>query len=261
MQLTDIDGGQTFDFGRISDDYGRYRDIYPVSMYEKLVSLGIGRKGQQILDLGSGTAVLPVNLAHTGAQFTATDISENQIRCGKQIVQERQIPGIRFRVCSAEATGFEDDSFDIVTAAQCFQYFQPEKAAQEIRRVLKPHGLFCKIFMDWLPQEDPLIGEMERLVLRYNPAWSGYGFDHYRYCYPEWAEGRFDIDTIHSYRTYLQFSKENWIGRVRSCRGIGASLSPETAAAFEKEYRQLLEAYTEPLQLLHEIHIELYRAI
>ena len=67
MKLENIDKGKEFDFGLTSDYYAKYRDIYPKSMYDKLISFGIGKVGQKILDLGSGTAVLPVNLAHTGA--------------------------------------------------------------------------------------------------------------------------------------------------------------------------------------------------
>lgn len=260
MRLDSIDKGNEFDFGRVSQDYAAYRDIYPDSMYEKLIRMGIGRAGQEILDLGSGTAVLPVNLYRTGAHFTATDISENQLRCGMAIAKAKQMDNIRFRVCSAEDTGFADNRFDAVTAAQCFQYFNAERAAEEIRRILKPHGLFCKIFMDWLPHEDKVIAEMEQLVLRYNPDWSGSGFQIFRYAYPDWAQGRFVIDTVHSYDVVLRFSKEAWIGRIKSCRGVGAALSKEKTAAFEKEYRAMLAKYAEPLQLRHQIHMELYRS-
>ena len=80
--------------------------MYTKSMYDKLISFGIGRKGQRILDLGSGTAVLPVNLSDTGAEFVATDISENQVRYGKQIVEQKSLTNIRVKVCSAEETSF-----------------------------------------------------------------------------------------------------------------------------------------------------------
>ena len=129
-----------------------------------------------------------------------------------------------------------------------------------LRRVLKPGGLFCKIFMDWLPYEDEVIEEMESLVLKYNPDWKGYGFKKFRYAYPSWAEGRFDIETIHSYDTALEFTKEAWIGRVKSCRGVGASLSEKEIGEFEAEYRDLLKKYSEPLLLKHQVHIEIYRS-
>ena len=135
-----------------------------------------------------------------------------------------------------------------------------DKAAKEIHRVLKSNGLFCKIFMDWLPHEDEKIMEMEQIVLKYNPHWKGGGFKQYQYSFPEWAENRFDISTIHSYNTVLTFTKEQWLGRIKSCRGVGASLLPERIQAFENEYKNILAKYDEPLKLLHQIHIEIYFA-
>ncbi|MBR1731530.1 MAG: class I SAM-dependent methyltransferase [Ruminococcus sp.] len=260
MKLEYIDKGNEFDFGRVSDDYAKYRDIYPKSMYDKLTAAGIGKKSQRILDLGSGTAVLPLNMYQTGADFTATDISENQVRYGEELVKEKGINNIKFKVCPAENTGFEDNSFDVVTAVQCFHYFDADKTADEIRRILKPSGLFCKIFMDWLPFEDEVIGEMESLVLKYNPDWNGKGFRKFKYEFPSWADRKFTVESIDSYDTTLVFSKEAWIGRVKSCRGVGASLTDKKIAEFEEEYRKLLKKYREPLKLKHQINIEIYRS-
>ena len=259
MKLGNIDDGRAFDFGKTSENYAKYRDVYPQSMYDRLTALGVGKPGQSILDLGSGTAVLPVKLAHTGARFTATDISENQVAYGRERAAALGIENIQFRVCSAEDTGFSDCSFDAVTAVQCFHYFNADKAAAEISRVLKPNGIFCKIFMDWLPFEDEKIAEMERLVLKYNPGWSGGGFREFNYSFPAWAEGRFTLDTVRSYDEALTFSKEAWLGRVLTCRGVGASLSADKVAEFEREYRELLEKYDDPLELRHQIHIEIYK--
>ncbi|MBQ3330964.1 MAG: class I SAM-dependent methyltransferase [Ruminococcus sp.] len=261
MKLTHIDNSNDFDFGRTSANYARYRDIYPQSMYDRLIETGIGKEGQHILDLGSGTAVLPINLYHTGAYFTATDIAENQVAVGKELAAQKGMDRISFRVFSAEDIGFDDDSFDAVTAVQCFPYFDAEKAAAEIFRVLKPRGLFGKILMDWLPKEDAVIAEMIDLVQRYNPAWNPEGFNEYEYHFPEWAKDRFTCEKVISYNEALIFTKEAWLGRVLTCRGVGASLSPEKVAEFEKEYREILEKYNDPLQLKHRIHMELYRSI
>ncbi len=261
MKLNHIDNGNEFDFGKTSEAYAEFRDIYPRSMYEKLVSLGIGKKGQKILDLGSGTAVLPINMSGTGAEFTAADISENQIKFGQNLAAAKGIKNINFKVCSAEDTGFKSNSFDIVTAVQCFHYFNAEKAAREINRILKPDGIFCKIFMDWLPFEDEIISEMESLVIKYNPDWSGGGFKEFQYSFPDWANKRFTIEKVYSYNTVLEFTKEQWIGRIKSCRGVGASLSDDKIREFEDKYRLLLEKYSEPLRLKHQIHIEVYKSV
>ena len=59
IRKTTIDGGQGFDFGRTAEVYAKYRDIYPPCLFEKLADMDIGTSGQRILDLGTGTGVLP----------------------------------------------------------------------------------------------------------------------------------------------------------------------------------------------------------
>lgn len=68
-----IDGGRAFDWGRASADYARYRDIYPQEFYDRIKALGICEKGTRVLDIGTGTGVLPRALFGTGARFTGAD--------------------------------------------------------------------------------------------------------------------------------------------------------------------------------------------
>ena len=37
----DIDNGKAFDWGRVSEDYAKYRDIYPDEFYKKIIELGL----------------------------------------------------------------------------------------------------------------------------------------------------------------------------------------------------------------------------
>ena len=90
MQTLDhIDHGKEFDWGLASKDYAKYRDIYPAEFYQKLVDLGLCTKGQFVLDLGTGTGVLPRNMVRFGAKFVGADISK--IKLNKQYnFQNRQ---------------------------------------------------------------------------------------------------------------------------------------------------------------------------
>ena len=87
MDITDpaIDGGRAFDFGRTSADYARFRDIYPAELYNTLAGHGIGISGQNVLDLGTGTAVLPRNMQGFGAKWTGLDISAEQLAQAKRL--------------------------------------------------------------------------------------------------------------------------------------------------------------------------------
>jgi ubiquinone/menaquinone biosynthesis C-methylase UbiE len=57
LKLKNIDNGNTFDFGKTSANYARFRDIYPDVFFETLNEMGIGTTGQKVLDLGTGTGV------------------------------------------------------------------------------------------------------------------------------------------------------------------------------------------------------------
>lgn len=63
-----IDHGKAFDWGQASQDYAKYRDIYPKIFYDKLAELSLGVKGQNVLDLGTGTGVIPRNMYRYGAK-------------------------------------------------------------------------------------------------------------------------------------------------------------------------------------------------
>src|SRR5687767_3553212 len=52
------DGDKVIDWGKTSEDYSVHRPGPPPSFFARLAALGIGREGQRILDLGTGTGVM-----------------------------------------------------------------------------------------------------------------------------------------------------------------------------------------------------------
>ena len=151
----DIDNGKGFDWGKTSEDYAKFRDIYPAEFYQKLHDLGLCTSGQSVLDLGTGTGVLPRNMYKYGAKFIGADISENQIEQARKLSAQAE-QDIEYIVSSAEEVDFPDDSFDTVMACQCFMYFDKSIVLPKIHRLLKDGGHFCITFMAALPDEDEI---------------------------------------------------------------------------------------------------------
>ena len=146
MNIVDkrIDSGKAFAWGRTSDDYAKYRDIYPKEFYDKIVNRNLCISGQLILDLVTGTVVLPRNMYQYGAKWTGTDISDNQIEKAKILSAGMDID---YYAMSAESISFAEHSFDVVTACQCFWYFHHEKIMPVLHSILKPNGRILVLYM------------------------------------------------------------------------------------------------------------------
>lgn len=232
-----IDGGRPFDWGRIAGDYADYRDIYPEEFYGRIAARGLCVDGQRVLDVGTGTGVLPRNMLSYGGIWTGADISEEQIGQAKRLSQGM---GIEYFVSSAEELDLPDESFDVITACQCFWYFDHERTAPFFRRLLKPRGKLLVLYMAWLPFEDEIAGASERLVLEYSPRWSGAGETAHPIDIPNSYFEHFNLAHREEWRLGVPFTRESWHGRMRACRGVGASLSPDVLRLWEDEHRELL---------------------
>lgn len=250
MDIVDsrIDGGKAFDWGRTSADYAKFRDIYPEEFYQKIAARGLCVHGQRVLDLGTGTGVLPRNMYSFGADWVGVDISENQIAQAKRLSDGMRID---FRVSSAENIDFPENSFDVITACQCFWYFKHEQLVPVFRKILKPGGKILVLYMAWLPFEDAVAGESEKLVLKYSPAWSGAGETVHPIFIPDCYDSVFERTWHEEFRLKVHFTRESWNGRMKACRGVGASLSPEEIQRWEMEHLKMLEAFPSEFDVQH----------
>ena len=244
-----IDNGNPFDWGRTSEDYARFRDIYPEKFYRKILDRNLCTDGQSVLDLGTGTGVLPRNMYRYGAKWTAADISENQIAQARILSEGMDID---YHVTATEDINFPDDSFDVVTACQCFWYFDHETLMPKFWRMLRQGGSILVLYMAWLPFEDKIAGESEKLVLKYNPDWSGAGETVHPIWIPDCYKEKFELVYHEEFLLHVPFTRESWNGRLKACRGIGASLSETEIANWEEEHKKLLvQIAPEKFDILH----------
>lgn len=233
-----IDNGIPFDWGKTSENYAKYRDIYPPKFYQKIIERNLCVKGQRVLDVGTGTGVLPRNMYKYGAEWVGTDISENQIMKAKELSDGMNID---YYTVATEDIAFQNETFDVITACQCYWYFDHEKTMPKFHQILKSNGHILFLYMAWLPYDDKIAGASEELVLKYNPKWSGCGERIHPIEIPDCYMEKFELTYHEEFPIKVLFTRNSWNGRMKACRGIGASLTDKEIAMWEQEHINLLE--------------------
>lgn len=232
--------GRVIDFGRTAADYERHRPGFPDSFYERLVSLGWIEKGNCALDLGTGTGTLALGLATSGLDVIGLDIAPELLDVARAAAQERVLSAL-FEVGRAEKTGYGDATFDLVSAGQCWWWFDSDDAITEVKRILAPGGRLLICSFSYLTLPGSVANRTEQLILEHNPSWdkAGWGGVH-----PEQVQaldvGGFEQVESFSYVIDVPFSHVGWRGRMRTCNGVGSTLDTEQVEAFDADLAEVL---------------------
>jgi SAM-dependent methyltransferase len=228
------------DFGATSEDYARHRAGFPDSLFERLASLGIGRSGQAVVDLGTGTGSLARGFARRGCRVVGIDPAEAMLQAARRLDAAAGL-SVEYRVARAEETGLSDAAFDIAAAGQCWHWFDRPRAAAEVARVVKPDGVLVIAHFDWIPLAGNMVRATEELIERHNRDWKlGRGLG----VHPLWLRdlgeaGYRKIETF-SYDVDVSYTPEAWRGRIRASAGVGGSMTAEEVERFDNELSRLL---------------------
>jgi len=229
------------DFGATADDYRRYRAGFPDSLFERLDPMGIGRPGQEIVDLGTGTGSLARGFARRGCCVIGIDPDSRLLAQARELDGEAGVE-VDYRIGRAEETALAAGSVDVVAAGQCWHWFDRTAAAREASRILRPDGRILIAHFDWIPLPGNLVEATEKLILVHSPSWPGAGgVGVYAPWLRDLGEAGFrEIETF-SYDLDAPYTPEAWRGRVRASGGVGGMLSEPEVAAFDRELESLLE--------------------
>jgi SAM-dependent methyltransferase len=232
--------GRTVDFGEAAGDYASHRAGFPPQFFERIAAQFGLRPGMGALDLGTGTGTVARGLAGLGLDVQAIDPSDALM--AQACVRDAQAGvTIDYHVGRAEALPFRDGVFDLVTAGQCWHWFDRPVAAREAARVLKPGGVLVIGHFDWLPFPGNLVEATETLILAHNPLWAGGGG-----CgvHPAWladmsGAGFTGIESA-SFDHDQPYTSMGWRGRIRASAGVGGSLDAAATQRFDAALAAML---------------------
>lgn len=242
------------DFGLTAKDYAKHRAGFPDSIYEHLAAFQVGGQGQLILDLGTGTGTLARGFAARSCRVIGLDPAIAMLEQANEQSRADQVGG-SYLAAKAEAVPFMPGCIDVVTAGQCWHWFDRALAASEALRVLRPGGAMVIAHFDWIPLKGNVVELTEQLIVGHNPRWKfGGGMGIHPRALSDLGEAGFENLRTFSYDTFAMYTHEGWRGRIRASAGIGASLPEVEVRAFDAALAvMLIEKFPDPMPVHHRV--------
>lgn len=120
--------------------YARHRPSYPDALFHTLKQAGLP-DAAQAADLGAGTGISSEFLLRHGCQVTAVEPNDEMRSSAREWLGA--CPGFRVVSGTAESTGLESGSYDLVAAFQAGHWFHFDQAVGEMSRLARPGGLLA----------------------------------------------------------------------------------------------------------------------
>lgn len=161
------------------------------------------------MDCATGNGQAAVGLAAHFELVIAVDASEAQL--------EHAVPHprVEYRVLNAEATGLPDGCLELITVAQAFHWFRPERFYAEARRMLMKGGALV-VWAYGLPEINGAIDAILRD--HYGNALAGYWPEQRNYVDDEYRTLEFPLSEVDApeFRMVSTMTSERLAGYVSS---------------------------------------------
>lgn len=220
-------------FEHAADAYAQARPSYPAEAVDWLV----GHTAADICDLGAGAGALTGVLTARGHRVVAAEPSAAMLR----ELQGAAPAAVPIRT-SAERLPFADGSFDVVTVAQAFHWFDPEVALPEMARVLRPGGMLSLVY-NGRDDRVPWVAALTQLFVAVQPGdltgdW-GAG-----------SVGALDGSALFAPRTYAEFGfvsrlDRDTLIRLAASRSYIINLADARRAEVLQQVGELFDSYAD----------------
>ena len=231
-------------FDAWAGDYDRFRPGYPDELFHTITTHLTLPRTPHVVDLGAGTGRASLAMAGLGWRVTAVEPGKPMLEVlrGRAANEGLLISTVQ---ASAEDTGLDAASADLVTAAQAFHWFDQERALGEMARILKPGGGLALFWNVRDAERSPFLADYAAVLQRYvSDADAG----RYESAMPQEATRRiieghaaaFSDVRLDVLRHEVQMTGEEFIGMVFTASYVRINKSAEAQDRFRLDLAALL---------------------
>jgi SAM-dependent methyltransferase len=242
--MTSIDPRRARAFDGYAGEYDRFRPGYPDELFDTIAArLGLSEH-PVVVDLGAGTGRASLPMAERGWRVTAVepgrpllDVLRGAATNAGLIVSTVQ--------ASAEETGLDPESADLVTAAQSFHWFDKERALPEIARILRPSGGVALFWNVRDIERSPFLADYDALLARHAASevdtgrYEAIGRQETARAFDAHAAAFESPELIHLHHE-VEMTDEQFIGMAFTASYVRVGMEPEVQDRFRIELGGLL---------------------
>ncbi|MEJ7769047.1 MAG: class I SAM-dependent methyltransferase [Chitinophagaceae bacterium] len=199
-------------FSRQAGMYARHRPSYPHKLYKYV--LQFVEEKLVAWDCATGNGQAGLALSEYFEKVIATDISK------EQLAHARKKDNINYLSCPAEKTPFTARSFDLITIAQAYHWFNFEAFNTEVRRVGKPGAVIAawgyNLLTTHVPALDSILNDFYSRIV--GPYWE----PERRFLEDHYSTIPFDFTLLPNEKFFIecQWQRDDLLGYLNSWSSV-----------------------------------------
>ncbi|HEX2194184.1 MAG TPA: class I SAM-dependent methyltransferase [Candidatus Limnocylindria bacterium] len=242
--MSAVDPRRARSFDGWAGEYDRFRPGYPEELFQTIAQRLDLPDRPLVVDLGAGTGRASLAMAELGWRVTAVEPGRPLLDILRGAASNAGVL-IATVQASAEETGLDPQTADLVTAAQAFHWFEADRALPEMARILKPGGGVALFWNVRDAEASPFLADYDVLLARNAAAstdtgrYEAVGRHETARAFDRHAAAFEPPELIHL-RHEVPMTAEHFIGMAFTASYVRAAFTPEQQERFRVELGALL---------------------